>query len=325
MTMGFKVQHKDKKRITYKAEGDGFQSDALCQEGYTYQIWMINDCAPSNYLKQGLLPLYSRVMGLFDSIEDDHHQCAMDNLYNSAAFCKAAYNHKKKVLCHGVTRMGMRGIPKHVVQQEVKNRKEQISVRGTVKAAVLEGDPKCPNLVASSVYDAKPVHYLSMVSGEVKWVEVNKDVYNIDSGEVKQLKFLQLGHINKYNKEMGSVDLADQLRGSYRLDKNTRNRKWWWSIMFWSIGVMLTNAYIMYMKVNMEEYGVAKKDLMTHHDFRKAIALYWINPAEYDQELKAKKSYDVKRKSSSTSTVSSVTVDSSVSYSTKKLKQVYIM
>ena len=52
--------------------------------------------------------------------------------------------------------------------------------------------------------------------------------------------------------------------------------------MFWSIGVMLTNAYIMYMKVNMEEYGVAKKDLMTHHDFRKTIALYWIKPADYD-------------------------------------------
>ena len=124
-------------------------------------------------------------------------------------------------------------------------------MRSTVKAAVLEGDPKCPNLVASSVYDAKPVHYFSMVSGEVKWVEVNKDVYNVDSGEVEQLKFLRLGHINKYNEEMGSVDLAYQMRGSYRLDKNTRNRKWWWSIMFWSIGVMLTNAYIMYMKVNM--------------------------------------------------------------------------
>ena len=71
---------------------------------------------------------------------------------------------------------------------------------GTVKAAVLEGDPKCPNLVASSVYDAKPVHYLSMVSGEVKWVEVNKDVYNVNSGEVEQLKFLRLCHINKCNK-----------------------------------------------------------------------------------------------------------------------------
>ena len=67
MTMGFKGQHKDKKRITYKAEGCGFHSDALCQEGYTYQIWMSNDRAPSNYLNQGLSPLHSRVMGLFDS------------------------------------------------------------------------------------------------------------------------------------------------------------------------------------------------------------------------------------------------------------------
>ena len=119
-------------------------------------------------------------------------------------------------------------------------------MRGTVKAAVLEGGPECPNLVASSVYDAKPVHYLSMVSEEIKWVEIVKDCYNVDSGEVEQLKFLRLGHINKYNKEMGSVDPVDQLRGSYRLDTSIRNRKWWWSIMFWSIGVMLTNSYIMY-------------------------------------------------------------------------------
>ena len=68
---------------------------------------MRNDRAPRKYLKQGLSTLHSRVMGLFDSIEDDHHQRAMDNLYNSAVFCKVAYNHKKKVLCHGVTRMGM--------------------------------------------------------------------------------------------------------------------------------------------------------------------------------------------------------------------------
>ena len=85
----------------------------------------------------------------------------------------------------------MRGVPKYVVQKEVKNRKQQISVRGTVKAAVLEGDPDCPNLVASSVYDAKPVHYLSMVSEKIKWVEIVKDYYNVDNGEVEQIKFLR--------------------------------------------------------------------------------------------------------------------------------------
>ena len=37
-----------------------------------------------------------------------------------------------------------------------------------MKAALLEGDPHCLNLVASSVYDTKPVHYLSMVEEVVE-------------------------------------------------------------------------------------------------------------------------------------------------------------
>ena len=120
----------------------------------------------------------------------------MDNLYNSAAFCRAAYNHEKKVLCHGFTRRGKRGIPKHVQQKEVKNRKEQIAVCGTVKAEVLEGDPNCPNMVALSIYDAKLVHYLSMVLDELKWTEMEKQVFNVDSGEVEEMRFLCLNNIN---------------------------------------------------------------------------------------------------------------------------------
>ena len=47
-----------------------------------------------------------------------------------------------------------------VIQEEVKNKKKQEDVRGTTKAVVLEGDPKCPHLVAISVYDTKPVNIL---------------------------------------------------------------------------------------------------------------------------------------------------------------------
>ena len=109
MTMRFKGRHGDKLRITFKAEGDGFMADALCDDGYCYQIYMRNDPAPAYYLAQGLSPLLARTMSLFGTLRDAHHQIGMDNLYNSAGFCRAAFHHKNKVLCHVVTRRWSRG------------------------------------------------------------------------------------------------------------------------------------------------------------------------------------------------------------------------
>ena len=165
-------------------------------------------------------------MNLFDTLKDEYHQCSMNNLYNSTAFCKAAENQDSKVLCHGVPRKGMNGIPLAMQQEEVKLRVAYIHVRGTVKVAVLEGDLDCTNLVASSVYDSKPVHYLTMVCKEIKWVEVEKDIYNVDSGKTEKLKFLHLNNIHNCNHTMGNVDRADQLRGSYQMDHWVQNRKW---------------------------------------------------------------------------------------------------
>ena len=64
--------------------------------------------------------------------------------------------------------------------------------------------------------------------------------------------------IHEYNNTMGVVYLVYQLRGTYRIDKLVRNKKWWWSILFWSIGVMITNAYVIYLHVNLEN-GMKKK------------------------------------------------------------------
>ena len=67
--MRFQGQHKYKQRITYKAEGDGFRTDSLCDEGFTYQVYMHNNPEPKKYFKQGLLPLHSRVMELFGAVK----------------------------------------------------------------------------------------------------------------------------------------------------------------------------------------------------------------------------------------------------------------
>jgi hypothetical protein len=103
-----------------------------------------------------------------------------------------------------------------MIQEEVKDRNKQIAVRGTVKAAHLQDDDVVKYLLASSVYDTKPVHYLSMVSVKlVEWVVVEMKVYNVNTQKTEYIRFLRLNVIHKYNHTMGHVGVADQLRGSY--------------------------------------------------------------------------------------------------------------
>ena len=66
--------------------------------------------------------------------------CGIDNLYNPIMFCKACYKHTKKVKTEGTCRKVGRVKPSDVVQQEVTSIKSHRSVRGTVKAAVLQGN-----------------------------------------------------------------------------------------------------------------------------------------------------------------------------------------
>ena len=91
--------------------------------------------------------------------------------------------------------------------------------------------------------------------------------------------FLKLKQIDDYNNTMGGVDRAYQFRGAYQTDHWICNRKWWWAIWDWSFGVHLVNTYIMFINQNVQE-GQHKKDLLLYHDFRKSIALSWIDPED---------------------------------------------
>jgi hypothetical protein len=81
-----------------------------------------------------------------DQLKEKYHVCGMDNLYTSARIFCEAYAGENKVLCHGVARKSGRGLPKSMIQEEVKNKKQQEKVRGNKKAAVLTGDPETPDL-----------------------------------------------------------------------------------------------------------------------------------------------------------------------------------
>ena len=61
-TMGFKGQHADKLRITYKQEVDGFQCDCIADNGYTFTLYFRNHPAPNKWLDKGYSPLHSLCM-----------------------------------------------------------------------------------------------------------------------------------------------------------------------------------------------------------------------------------------------------------------------
>ena len=85
-----------------------------------------------------------------------------------------------------------------------------------------------------------------------------------------------MNNINKYNSEMGGVFIADNHRKYYRVYFGVSNRKWWWYIFAWSVFVILTNAYIIYMCIHYMQ-GTPSKHRLSRCDFIKSIACAWIN------------------------------------------------
>ena len=88
-----------------------------------------------------------------------------------------------------MTRKCGRGLPPSFLQEDIKTKKENIEACKTTKAAVMQGNPKSPNIVGSIVYDTKTVYYLIMVSSYLKWVVTEKYVFNVDTGRTETPRF----------------------------------------------------------------------------------------------------------------------------------------
>jgi hypothetical protein len=271
-TMGFQGKHEDKMRISYKNEGDGFQCDAICSKGYTYTFYFRNQSPPKKYLDMGLSDTHSRVMSMIEQLPHKNYTLTMDNLYTSAKLAKAAFLAPQKVMINGVVRLDKRGVPDIVKQIEVSNKDELAKVRNTLKVATLKQADVGLNLVVASVYDQKPVYLMSSCCTEVKWIKKERSVYHKTLKQKVKVPFYRLNLIDFYNNNMGSVDVADQLRTNYRVDHWMRNTKWWWAIFWWCFQMLLTNAYLAY--VNFMKMHRLKP--MSHKDFIKAVALAWL-------------------------------------------------
>ena len=164
-TIGFKDAHGLALCISYKREGNGYQCDAVCENGYTFLFYFCHGNAPTlppKYNDLELLPTGRQVIFLMMQLPNVWSHIFMDNLFNSRKLFTAAY--RAKALCHGVVRSYGLGVPKAVIMKEEKNVKEADRLRNWTKAAVLQNAEDCLDLICCSVYDTKPVHIMSTVA-----------------------------------------------------------------------------------------------------------------------------------------------------------------
>ena len=283
-TLGFKGKSGMKLRISYKREGDGFQCDAVCDRGYTFAFYFRHGDAPTlpiQYKHLELSPTARRVVWLALQLPYNWHCIFMDNLFNSRKLFSALWI--AQALAHGVVRTSGRGIPTSIRQFEEKNANKAEALRGTTKAAKLLNCRQCPDLVAVSVYDTKPVHLLSSVSESVCWLEKKRKVWSTAHKDIRLIGFLRLNMIDDYNNKMNSTDIADQLRNVYRMDYWTRNRKWWWAFFIWAIGVAATNGWKMYTEMHAEEEKKGTEGLppkLSHLEFLVELVNDFIYPEQ---------------------------------------------
>ena len=86
--IGYKGIHPDILRINYKKEGDGFQCDALCSDGYTFSFYFHNQPAPKCSIDKGMYPLKERCMEILEQVRSSAHSVGMENLYISVKFTR---------------------------------------------------------------------------------------------------------------------------------------------------------------------------------------------------------------------------------------------
>mmetsp|Transcript_24190 Transcript_24190/g.55012 ORF Transcript_24190/g.55012 Transcript_24190/m.55012 type:complete len:290 (-) Transcript_24190:221-1090(-) len=189
-------------------------------------------------------------------------------------------------LVHGVARQGGQGVPDCVKQSEHTRHKDAFNIRGTLKAAIIWSVPDLTPIVCTSLYNVKPFYMMSTVAPDATWHKRSMEIFCTFFDKKVQVPFYRLNMANIYNNNMGEVDVGDQLRLVYHFDYWLHNRKWWWSVWFWNMGMLITNSYILYTKF----YKMHGRDpKYSHYKYCCQVVMAWINPKAYNWKKSCKK------------------------------------
>ena len=168
------------------------------------------------------LPMLTQVvLALSQKYLGKGHHIYADRLYSSVPLVTAL---ESRLTCFtGTVDKRRRQLPREVRARSFKLRRGDIKAwRDGNKLCVAWKDKGKPTLMISTAYDANTVTVQCRHGGP----------------KVKPLV------VDRYNKFMGGVDVADQFGCYYSFDRRTV--KWWRKLLFWLMEVSIVNAYILY-------------------------------------------------------------------------------
>ena len=75
---------------------------------------------------------------------------------------------------------------------------------------------------------------------------------------------------------MNSIEVSNQIQNSYNFQHWMRNRKWGWEFFMWVFGLMFVGSYLFYKMDHLIIWCKKNYELLSQYEFRKEIALSWI-------------------------------------------------
>lgn len=268
-------------QIAFEIYGGKNSGSKICKRfGSKSQILNFTQYKPS---KEQITLITSLVMSILHKYKllNKHRQLYTDNWYTSLELALELLEHGTYLA--GTVRKDRIGFPKALKacygpkrRPKVNSKKQPITNRVPMTKGSKEiawrrsSDGK---ILAMTWYHRNRVNMLSTIhrAGELQLKDRRGEVIWIP--EV----------VRDYNKYMNGVDTADQLLGYYGFYR--RALLWWKKLFFHLVNMCVLNAYILY-----KEYKAlqGETDVMSHFEFREAIALGLIEEGKHDNPPKRK-------------------------------------
>lgn len=214
--------------IPLKAAKFGVKTYELCESstGYTWNLMVFTGSTMdlnSPIVPQNCKKTTAIVLCLVEKLLDQGYTLWMDNFYNDPELAK--FLKSRKTDCAGTLRINRKSIPDEIKQQKLSKGELCVMHSGDVSVTKWR-DKRVVTMIST-------YHNVEMIPCKTKTNEnILKPVVVVD-----------------YNKNMGGVDLRDQMIQGYMMERK-RQSKWYIKVFKRLMNVTILNSYIIWKKTH---------------------------------------------------------------------------